>query len=70
MLAIFLKLLNFAKADYAYFGEKDSQQLQLIKKMAEAFFIPTNIIDCETVCKEDGLTFSSRNLCLNPVARA
>ena len=69
MLTVVLKLLNIAQATNAYFGEKDYQQLQLIQGMAEAFFIPTNIIGCPTIREEDTLAFSSRNFRLNPVAR-
>lgn len=61
MLTIVLKLLNLAQATRAYFGEKDFQQLQLIKKMALALFLPTEIIACETLRAEDGLALSSRN---------
>lgn len=65
MLTIVLKLLNLIQADKAYFGEKDFQQYLLIKKMAHAFFLPTNIIPCKTIRMEDGLALSSRNVRLN-----
>ena len=61
MLTVVLKLLNIAQADRAYFGEKDFQQLTLVKKMVEAFFVPTEIIACPTIRQEDGLALSSRN---------
>jgi len=70
VLTVVLKLLNIAAADRAYFGEKDYQQLQLIKGMAEAFFMPTEIVACPTVREEDGLAMSSRNLRLSPEQRA
>ncbi|WP_440682305.1 pantoate--beta-alanine ligase [Cysteiniphilum halobium] len=70
VMTIVMKLLNIAQANNAYFGEKDYQQFQLIKGMAQAFFIPTNIIACPTVREEDGLAFSSRNLRLDTNARA
>ena len=56
-----MRLLNLVQADNAYFGEKDYQQLQLIRDMATAFFMPVNIIACETVRENDGLAMSSRN---------
>ncbi len=65
MLTIVLKLLNLIHANRAYFGEKDYQQLLLVKKMVEALFIPTEIIGCETIRAEDGLALSSRNSLLN-----
>jgi pantoate--beta-alanine ligase len=61
MLTIVMKLLNIAGATRAYFGEKDFQQLQLVRKMAEALFMPVDIIGCPTLRAEDGLALSSRN---------
>lgn len=61
MLTVVLKLLNIIMPTKTYFGEKDYQQLLLVKKMVEALFIPTDIIACETVREKNGLAFSSRN---------
>jgi pantoate--beta-alanine ligase len=61
MLTIVLKLLNITGATNAYFGEKDYQQFLLIKGMAEALFISTNIISVPTVRETSGLAMSSRN---------
>lgn len=61
MLTVVLKLLNIIGADRAYFGEKDFQQLALVKKMTEALFVPTEIIACPTVRAKSGLALSSRN---------
>jgi pantoate--beta-alanine ligase len=69
MLTVVLKLLNLTQAHRAYFGEKDFQQLLLIKKMVQAFFIPTEVIACETERAEDGLALSSRNSRLTPEQR-
>ena len=55
VLTIVLKLLLIASAERAYFGEKDWQQLVLVRGMAEAFFLPTAIVACPTVREEDGL---------------
>src|SRR6202030_3760394 len=49
---VVLKLLNIVRADRAYFGEKDYQQLKIITEMVEDFFIPTEIIPCSTVREE------------------
>lgn len=69
MMTIVLKLLNLAQASKAYFGEKDYQQLLLVRKMVDSFFIPTKIIACPTVRAEDGLALSSRNSRLTPQQR-
>lgn len=61
VMTIVMKLFNLVRADRAYFGEKDFQQLQLITEMAKEFFIPTEIIPCPTIREESGLAMSSRN---------
>ena len=70
VLTVVMKLLNVAQADRAYFGEKDFQQLQLVRGMVDAFFIPTEIKGCPTVREADGLALSSRNLKLSAAERA
>ena len=70
MLTVVLKLLQIAGADAAYFGEKDYQQLLLVRGLCEAFFIPTKIVGCPTIRESDGLAMSSRNARLSPTERA
>ncbi|MBE2216420.1 MAG: pantoate--beta-alanine ligase [Opitutaceae bacterium] len=70
VLTVVLKLLLLVQADRAYFGEKDMQQLLLVRGMAQAFFVPTEIVACPTVRAEDGLALSSRNALLTPEGRA
>jgi pantoate--beta-alanine ligase len=70
VLTVVLKLLNLAAAERAYFGEKDWQQLALVRGMADAFFLPTEIVACATVREADGLALSSRNRRLMPDHRA
>ena len=65
VLTVVLKVLNLARAQNAYFGKKDYQQYQLIKGMAQALFLTTNIIGCETEREAQGLALSSRNNRLN-----
>ncbi len=55
------KLLRVVDPNRAYFGEKDYQQLQIIKKMVEQERIPVEIIGCDIVREENGLAMSSRN---------
>lgn len=61
VLTVVLKLLMLIKANRAYFGEKDYQQLHLIKNMVNAFFIDTQIIACKTIRDQNGVALSSRN---------
>ena len=68
VMTVVLKLLNLVRADRAYFGEKDYQQLKIITEMAQEFFLPTEIIPCPTVREESGLALSSRNTLLSPGA--
>jgi pantoate--beta-alanine ligase len=69
VLSVVMKLLNLSQARRAYFGEKDFQQLELIRGMAQAFFLPVEIIGCPTVREKDGLAMSSRNLLLSAADR-
>jgi len=70
VLTVVLRLLQVVSADRAYFGEKDWQQLTLVRGMVEAFFLATTIVSCPTVREADGLAISSRNRLLPPDDRA
>lgn len=63
------KLLNISAADRAYFGEKDWQQLQVIRRLTQDLNIPTEIVGLPTVREPDGLAMSSRNVRLTPEQR-
>jgi pantoate--beta-alanine ligase len=69
VLTVVMKLLNLVEADRAYFGEKDFQQLELVKSMTEAFFMKTKVVPCPTVREADGLAMSSRNRRLSSTER-
>jgi pantoate--beta-alanine ligase len=69
VLSVVMKLLNLAQPRRAYFGEKDWQQLQLVKGMVDAFFMPITIVGCPTVRESDDLALSSRNQRLSDVNR-
>ncbi|MBZ9792306.1 pantoate--beta-alanine ligase [Rhizobium sp. 3T7] len=64
------KLFNLVQPDRAYFGEKDYQQVALIKRMVEDLAQPVRVVAVPTVREADGLACSSRNVYLNERERA
>ncbi len=69
VLTVVLKLFNLIQPNKAYFGEKDYQQLSLIKGMVAALFIDTKIVACPIIRETDGLAMSSRNVRLSAIER-
>lgn len=63
-------LFNMTRADRAYFGEKDWQQLQLVRRLVADLKMPVEMVPCPCVRAPDGLALSSRNQRLSPEARA
>jgi pantoate--beta-alanine ligase len=63
-------LFDLVRAERAYFGQKDAQQVLVVRRMATDLAIPTEVIACPTVREPDGLALSSRNVHLNAEERA
>lgn len=64
------KLFGMTQAGRAFFGEKDWQQLQVVRRLVEDLNIPVRIIGCPTIREADGLAMSSRNVRLSTAERA
>jgi pantoate--beta-alanine ligase len=63
------KLFNLVKPDRAYFGQKDAQQIAILKRVVQDLCFDTQLIVCPTLRETDGLAKSSRNVFLNPEER-
>ncbi|MFN6486395.1 MULTISPECIES: bifunctional pantoate--beta-alanine ligase/(d)CMP kinase [unclassified Nostoc] len=66
---IVTKLFNLVQPDRAYFGQKDGQQLAIIKRLVADLNLPVEIVACPTVREASGLAFSSRNQYLTATAK-
>jgi pantoate--beta-alanine ligase len=69
MATVVLKLFNTVQPQVAVFGKKDYQQLMIVRRMAEQFALPIQIVAAETVRARDGLALSSRNRYLSEAQR-
>ena len=69
VLTVCSKLFNITGANRAYFGQKDAQQVAIIKKLVSDLNIPIEIIPCPIIREEDGLALSSRNTYLSKEER-
>ena len=66
---VVLKLFGIFEPTRAYFGEKDAQQLAVIRRFVRDLDVPVNVVGCPTVREPDGLAMSSRNSYLGPAER-
>jgi pantoate--beta-alanine ligase len=64
-----MKLFNLVRPEFAVFGEKDAQQLALIRRMVADLEVPVRVVGCPTVREPDGLALSSRNRFLSAAER-
>jgi len=69
VLTVVNKLFNIVNPDFAYFGKKDAQQLNLITLMVKQLFMDVRIVPVDTVRESDGLALSSRNIYLSKTER-
>ena len=70
MMTVVLKLFQRIQPNHAYFGDKDAQQLWLVKRMAKDLDLNLEVHGCETIREEDGLALSSRNAFLTKEQRS
>lgn len=63
------KLFNIVRPDRVYMGQKDAQQLAVVRRMVRDLNMPLEVVACPTVRESDGLAMSSRNRLLNPQER-
>jgi pantoate--beta-alanine ligase len=69
VLQVVSKLFNIVRPHRAYFGEKDFQQLSILRRLAYELFFPIEVVGCPIIRESDGLAMSSRNRYLNEEER-
>ena len=70
VVQIVSRLFSLVRPDRAYFGEKDYQQLQIVRRIAQQQGLGVEVVGCPIVREADGLAMSSRNALLSPAGRA
>lgn len=67
---VVMKLFQIVQPDYAFFGQKDAQQVAVVTQMVKDLNVPVQIVPCPIIREADGLAMSSRNVYLTPGERA
>lgn len=67
---VVMKLFQIVQPDYAFFGQKDAQQVAVVTQMVQDLNVPVQIVPCPIIREADGLAMSSRNVYLTPGERA
>lgn len=67
---VVMKLFQIVQPDYAFFGQKDAQQVAVVTQMVQDLNVPVQIVPCPIIREADGLAMSSRNVYLTPEERA
>ena len=70
MALVLTKLLDIVQPDVLFLGEKDAQQLAVVRRFVRDLDLPVEVVGVPTVREPDGLVMSSRNVCLTPEQRA
>jgi pantoate--beta-alanine ligase len=70
LMTVHAKLLNIARPDIALFGERDFQQLVMMRRLVDDLFLPTDVVGCPTLRDSDGVAVATVNRSLSPEERA
>jgi pantoate--beta-alanine ligase len=69
LMTVYAKLLNIARPDVALFGERDFQQLVMVRRLVDDLFLCTEVVGCPTLRDSDGVAFATVNRSLSPEER-
>ena len=70
LMTVHVKLLNIVKPDIALFGERDFQQLVMVRRLVDDLFLPTDVVGCPTLRDSDGVAVATVNRSLSPEERS
>jgi len=70
LMTVHVKLLNIVRPDIALFGERDFQQLVMVRRLVDDLFLPTEVVGCPTLRDSDGVAVATVNRSLSPEERS